>query len=147
MVAGIPRDRLSNPDAKEENRKAQKATPSTGGGMAKKLSSMGPQPQNLPLSGELDRPRAALAGPISHVSEQIGIIHSPTMRGEKRSHFISGQKSGEALCRRSNFGAQPRKKPVPDQFECRSLGIHWRDRKESRPCFQRDKRQSRRSVF
>jgi len=104
--------------------------------VAQKLPRMGRQPQNLPLSAELDRTRTALTGPISRATERIGPIYSPTMRRERRSHFILRQRSVEASGRGSSFGPQPRERPVPGRFERRHLGIYWRDREKSRPCFQ-----------
>src|SRR5256884_8036994 len=71
--------------------------------VAQKLPRMGCQPQNLPLSGQLDRTRAALAGPVSRATERIGAIYSPTMRRERRSYFIRRQRSVEAPCCGSNF--------------------------------------------
>jgi AAA+ superfamily predicted ATPase len=65
--------------------------------MAQKLSGVGRQPQNLPLSRELDRTRAAVAGPISRIPERIGAIDSPTMWRERRSHFIGGKNRARCL--------------------------------------------------
>jgi ATPase family protein associated with various cellular activities (AAA) len=72
--------------------------------VAQKLPSMGRQPQNLPLSGELDRTRPPLAGSISRATERIGAIYSPTMRGERRSHFIPRQRSVAAQTLAHNLG-------------------------------------------
>jgi hypothetical protein len=136
VPAGRRRDRLSNPDAK--NPKARNAAPWEWSEMevAQKLPGVGRQSQNLSLSGELDRTRTALASSVSRPTERIGAIYSPTMRREGRSHFILRQRSVETSCRGSNFGQQPRERPIPGRFECRRLGIYWRDREKYRPCFQ-----------
>jgi hypothetical protein len=79
-------------------------------GLAQELPGMGCKPQNLPLSGELDRTRAALVGILSRITERIGAIHSPAMQREGHSRSISRQRSADTSCRGSNFGAQLGKK-------------------------------------
>ena len=67
-------------------------------GLAQKISGLGREPENLSLSGELDRARAAFADPFSHIPRCCCGIHLRRLRSEDKTRAHSQAGASESVC-------------------------------------------------